>query len=1037
MEPGPVSLLGKDGNHREQHNIDVSRPGRRASDPGHRKAHARVSRVDSSQNLPERKRTDVSLNAFNRLPQEVIERILYAADANVFASLALLNREWRRISSSAELYYHHLLRCRTLGSAGADPVSDLSASDDIRTLRNRFTREARRNTFEVFLRPKRTLVNLISASASSSSAFPQGEAFRFEFSANGRQLLALSSSRIFVIDLTTDPISVRHELKTLRRPLTATIADNGATLAVASSEHQAHVYILADGHAKLMQSIVLSEVPRTLGFSPDAAVLAVAYDGGIEVYAVGEDVLPTARRAVRCPGVDSLTFCCEGSMLLGTSNDLQSSNLVTISPPLCTDSGPDLTIQELESRMWTTQILFPQVHDGYSHAALVPSIKDGDGSSWLVGYGIQSKAFVLVPLDDLSSGTIYFVGPGADTERDEPKPHILPAVSGDGEFLAVGFQESELWVYGIPNVKSHHPLSESPAPQSTNIQEKEPVWKSSSVSTNFNRLRKTIEGPKTFVHGSPLRLLDGVSAIKWVHGLSLGDISSRTLCRLVAVAPGGVSSWLGAATGDQLPIDGGRIMVFDFECSVSNGEQSDITIELGEVEPIKLPEPGSNLDQQVELERRRTQMNRRGGLGGPRNPSATNPGRESRRNQHLQTTLSTNGGGVEDIPLMDNPYNNSSPRSRDTINRAATAAANRLNPRYHYARQVHSGVRRSRPSLSHESNADNWLPPPPPYTPNAEAPLPEHLRRTLLPAMTESRIRNGIDHTQLRRSRTSRLESTAQAATQQSSIGVNRDPNNQIPAAFQPASASPAHHQHLPVLNTNSSASNSLSHNPHAVSPSQQAPLTLPETHDANSHPMTQASLNLSTQYHSSHTHTTPAQHASPPTFNHQGLMQPTIENPNTSDGTSSLSQAAPVTRNSVDMRPRPLTPDAAETRRSWYNSQLQASSLDPSVTHGRPASRGNLVGSDLRAHHRADVHPIAPQVPSARNHGVRQPRSRSQDAPRFISSSNHGVRDRHTGRRIFRSESDSGFGENTQLYSWQRPRIYRNRRKEAKCVMM
>ncbi|KMU80171.1 hypothetical protein CISG_08279 [Coccidioides immitis RMSCC 3703] len=645
MESDPVTLPARDGNHSEQQCSRACSPERRASGPGPRRTRPRrVAGCGSTAWHAEEGKKDPQLNAFSRLPRDVIERLSKrrhrtglgsstpGEGKSSFPSSRVAQQEnGERIPLAPSFTIITSWAAVPPGSASHDPASRLSASDDIKT----------------------------------------GEAFRFEFSAKGRQLLALSSSRIFVIDLTMDPISVRHELKTMRRPLIATIADEGTVLAMVSSEHQAHIYTLADGGtARLVQSIGLSDVPRALAFSPDAAILAVAYDGGIEVYAIGEDVLSTARRAVRCVGVDLLTFCCDGSMLLGASNNLRNSSFVTISPPLCNDPDVDLSVRELESRLWTTQILFPQVHEGYSHAVLIPSIKGGDGSPWFAGYNIESKAFCLAPIDSPNAEAIYFVGPGPDSDRDEPKPYIFPAASGNGELLAVGFWESELWVYGIPNMESHA-STDSSLGDAADGQEKVPVWKSGSVATNFNRLKKTIDGAKTFVHGTSLRLLGGISAIKWVHDQGSGDTMSRKLCRLAAVAPGGVSSWLGAATGDMLPIDGGRILIYDFEYSPSNGKETEITIELGEVEPTKLPEPGSNLAQQVELERRRTHMNRRRGLGGCRDPSSMNPPRGPWRNQRLQPTSPANEG--EDFALIDNPYNNSSPRSRDTINRASAA----------------------------------------------------------------------------------------------------------------------------------------------------------------------------------------------------------------------------------------------------------------------------------------------------------------------------------------------------------------------------
>src|SRR5271168_1988137 len=141
-------------------------------------------------------------------------RILWAVDADTFASAVLLNRQWNSASQKIELYAHHLSRCPSFALTN-NVITGPFRRNDLFRLKTKFAAEVRRNLFAAYLRPRETVVNIISISASSSTAFPGGEAFRFAFSPNGQALLALSSSRIFVIDVTADPIVVRRELKTL------------------------------------------------------------------------------------------------------------------------------------------------------------------------------------------------------------------------------------------------------------------------------------------------------------------------------------------------------------------------------------------------------------------------------------------------------------------------------------------------------------------------------------------------------------------------------------------------------------------------------------------------------------------------------------------------------------------------------------------------------------------------------------------------------------------------------------------------------
>ncbi|KAK2813526.1 hypothetical protein FQN49_008295, partial [Arthroderma sp. PD_2] len=630
----------------------------------------------------------------------------------------------------------------TLGAAAEDkPTAVFSQLPEaiiksIKDLRCKFAQVARQHVFAAFLRPKQTVVKLISASVSSSSASPQGEALRFTFSAHGRLLLALSSSRIFVIDLAADPITIRHELKILRRPTAAAILDDGTLLAVASSEHRVRVYGLADQHARLLQTIELHEVPLTLEFSPYASVLTMAFDGGIEVYALGDNILSTAHRAVRCEGVSTLAFSSDGSTLFGSSNDVRTGSFVTVSPPLLPDPGFDLGLPELHSRMWTTQILFPEIGEGYSCANLIPPAEGGDQSIFFVGYDTQMKAFRIAQVDDIKGGTLYLVGPGADTERDEPGPNLLPVASEKGEYIAASFDYSGIWIYGVPTSRTKPDISgkASQADPQPTVPRVDNNGSLSSEATNFQRLKKHIEGPKSFIPGQPLEAVNDITDMRWMRNIKGEDSSSKKLCRLVAVAPGGVDSSFGMIAGDTMPIDGGRVILFDFELSTKNGTHEELIIEAGEATPTELPEQDATLDAEVALEKKRTQISRQ------RTMAARTTPRASRRNSippavaHQIEDLpsppiaSSPGGPGSALPFLDSPYSNTSPRSTETLRRAATAASRSLAAsRFENARPaLHTGPRRRQFVVPHESDADNWVPPPPPYTADANDALPDH-----------------------------------------------------------------------------------------------------------------------------------------------------------------------------------------------------------------------------------------------------------------------------------------------------------------------
>lgn len=664
------------------------------------------------------------------------------------------------------MYAHHLAQCRQLPPSTQGEVDQGSLTlDDLPDLKGKFASEVRRNAFEVFLRPRKTLVNLISASASSSTAFPQGEAFRFTFSPNGRMLLGLSSSRIFVIDLTSEPVAVRHELKTVRRPLTATILDDGSLLAVASSRHQINTYTLTSRWVKHTQAISVDEAPRTLALSPQGNVLAIAYDGSVEVHALGATVLTTDRRAVRCSAIDSLSFSSDGSMLLGSSTNQQTSNLVTITAPFYTEEG-DVPPSDFQSRMWTSQILFPETIPGYSHGAFLPTSHEDNGSC-VFGYDCRRKIFRVIRMDNVRSEDSCFIGPERGQSWGPPLPYLTPAPDNKGELVAIGFKGCGVWIYGIPSKTQSETRSIS-----------------SDRGFNSHLQRACPSEPSNVVQGHCLTCMAGVTAASWV-GSPQEDETSHNQQRLVAVAPGGVS--FPNCPTDEIPVDGGRILVFDFERASKDGESKEVTLEVGEAEPKLLVEQSTNIDTEIEHEkRRRKQANRLSrhnippSLPKERAVSATghdsisplqNMTSRPPPSSHSQPSSPTDLEPGNIVDISDTPYNNTLPRSHNTLRRAATAAANRerRHPRFRHSGTVISPRREARPQTHIEEDATNWIPPPP-YTPNTNAPSWERRSR---PPMEES-SRQQDRSSQLQRAYTSRLESITQSAVQRTRSTVQR-----------------------------------------------------------------------------------------------------------------------------------------------------------------------------------------------------------------------------------------------------------------------
>lgn len=311
----------------------------------------------------------------------------------------MVNHAWRAASQTPHLYAHHLSRCPSFSIANnfiTGPFTD----DSLPQLKRQFVQEVKRNLFEAYLRPRQTVVSLTSTTTSCSASFPGGEAFEFVFSPNGKWTLALSSSRIYVLDTVSPQVSVKRELKVRRRPVSAAILDDGSTLAVLSIDRKVNVYELSNSRVNHLRGISLDNPPHTITLSPKGEVLAAAYDGGIELHSLATNALATDRRSVKCDYVDSLAFSKDGTMLLGTTHHRVNPSTVVLSAPFYDETNQELPASDVLSRMWTSQILFPNSSRDCSHATLLPDHAEGD-ASWTCTYDRVFESFRAVRTDDL------------------------------------------------------------------------------------------------------------------------------------------------------------------------------------------------------------------------------------------------------------------------------------------------------------------------------------------------------------------------------------------------------------------------------------------------------------------------------------------------------------------------------------------------------------------------------------------------------------------------------------------------------------
>ncbi|KAJ8107162.1 hypothetical protein OPT61_g9058 [Boeremia exigua] len=219
-----------------------------------------------------------------------------------------------------------------------------------------------------------------------------------------------------------------------------------------------------------------------------------------------------------------------------------------------------------------------------------------------------------------------------------------------------------------------------------------------------------------------------ISVLRWVKIGS--DVQ-----RLIAVGNSSI-----AQTDSQVPdvpmASKGVIIVLDFDKTKPSGSAIPVTSKTEyDLDPLcpgeVLPEGSLDFNQEVELMRTRTLAQRRA------QDQAGSPRRSSRSGgasvQRSRTTARPSPMADEEEltaeeaqAAFEMPYDNQQPRSHMSLARAATVAAVSPANRRHlralpfrpleYRRADGSAQR----EIPHESDADNWVPPPPAYTAKAE-----------------------------------------------------------------------------------------------------------------------------------------------------------------------------------------------------------------------------------------------------------------------------------------------------------------------------
>ncbi|KAF2119579.1 hypothetical protein BDV96DRAFT_610539 [Lophiotrema nucula] len=606
-----------------------------------------------------------------------------------------------------------------------DTLSSSSTNSTARTSTSAMTDDGLATSSHVavaskYAHPLVTVLELVSNTASSSAL---SDSFGFNISRKGTFVAIFTASNLWLIKATQLPRLWARTLDVKRRPVAIDISEDGYLLAVLSRPSQVDVYEIQgeqDGQIKKRRTISLLHEAHTLAISPDGLVLIMGNKFGIEVVSIGPDAPESCRRTLSAPAGDILEFSEDGRTLLitGYARKLGSTSMYVLpglyDGPLNEEGVP---IPASPDAVWTGQVLFPETAKIARQATLLPDSDTGhvnelfafnaDDDTWGV-YDIADARFTQRKM---------FLPDQQRWTRSEFIDDAMPAISPNTDLAAVALSirgTTSIWIYQVPG------------------------WD----------FKPAVKGPEQH---SPIQpcfcipiLHDVVDSHQEICVLRWVKIDANTQ-RLLAV--GNTNAKETDSEGPSVPQGSkGVVIVLDFDMTKSPGGiapmPTKLEYDLDTLLPGEnLPEGAIDFEREVELVRTRTLAQRRAqneannsrrssrAIPAP-NRAQTTTGRERPTSTRAQVPPMPRDEEeeltIEEVQAaFEAPYDNTAPRSQASLARAATVAA--LSP----ANRRHLRALPFRPleyrradglrEFPHESDADNWVPPPPAYTTTAEA----------------------------------------------------------------------------------------------------------------------------------------------------------------------------------------------------------------------------------------------------------------------------------------------------------------------------
>ncbi|KAF1351325.1 hypothetical protein BDV97DRAFT_351630 [Delphinella strobiligena] len=476
-------------------------------------------------------------------------------------------------------------------------------------------------------KPRIHVIKIVSTASTAAAGIGQEEAFGFSCSNRGKRIAVYNSARLFVLQTAALPVNVSQEYALKRRPLAVEIVDDENILAVLADEHTVNIYDTSHTRLRRLKTVRPDHPTYTIALSQTGALLAAAYEGGVEIFSLAVDALSTDRRAIRSTRMDKLTFSDDGSTLLGTTTRLHASSTVVCSVPLFPAAANGVATHDELKVAWCTGLLSPDNIRNSSHATFWRE-RGQLCNEKVFAWNALEDAFGIMHTPDLEYGNIAcplgVSQPLAVVGGLGAAIHSTPAVDESGCSVAIIVNATTVRIYTIPQ----------------NVDEDDSRVEAHSLDHELND-----------EYGCPFQ------DVCWVHTHKAiappVDTDLRTRGRLIVTSPGGIFDPNLAEQSVQ-DIEGGRIIIFDFDPQYAAQPGQLFTFTLGKAPPQMLNEEDLDVATEVDLVRRRTVTQSRNAALGQRPPSLGRTATTSSRLREFRSQEQTDRPSSPWLPSIQN-----------------------------------------------------------------------------------------------------------------------------------------------------------------------------------------------------------------------------------------------------------------------------------------------------------------------------------------------------------------------------------------------